>query len=438
MKSLPIKVLFIYIISTMLISFWGPMEYYNYEKFPVFIYISLFLFFLLAGYFLANRYKLVLWKSSNKFQLTNNIIIKNKIKILKFLSIVIFIAFLSIFFEFINILINNPSLLVPQNMASNYLAVRESFADNGSYSFVMLFRFSTGFFRNISIILGFYYWNAISKKAKVFFVLFLVLLIIVNMVAYGTQKFLGDIIIYAIIVLAIKRLDVKKVNRKSKRKIIVIVFLLLFIMVILFSYVQSQRYELIGVTVFNFGEKSALQSFNTDHIIFKIFGYKFGLGFAILLTGYLSAGYYGLALCLQLPFEWTYGIGNSYVLSKFGTILLGIPNVYEKTYLNRMMLEFGRDGLKSWNTIFPWLASDFTFVGALILFLFVGYVWQTAWLEILHYRNPVSIVLFATISLGFIFIPANNQLFSGLDAYFSTNCIILYWILKHKKYNIIS
>jgi hypothetical protein len=208
------------------------------------------------------------------------------------------------------------------------------------------------------------------------------------------------------------------------------------VLIITLTFIQSQRYDLLGVTVENYGIRSGGQLyFDTDHFIFKILGNKLGLGFTVLLTGYLSSGYYGLSLCFKLPFEWTYGIGNSYFMSKLISLVFNTSEIYENTYLNRMSEEFGRDGLRTWNTVFPWLASDFTFLGTLLIFIFVGYFWQTAWLEIVKYRNPVSILLFSILSLGLVFVPANNQLFNSIDTFISTTSTILFWLIFHKKYN---
>jgi hypothetical protein len=415
-------------------SFFGPMKYNNYNKISVLIYIVLFLLCFYLGYLAANRYKIVLFK---KPLLPEKVIEKKRIifekKLFRFISLSISIALLSISLEFIEILLKNPSAFSITNMASNYIAVREELGST-NYSFPLIFRFLTGFFRNVSIILSFYYWKKIKRRDKKKLAIYLLLLFFVNMIAYGTQKFIGDLTIYILVVLAIKYLDA---NIKMNKKYIVFGSILLIIAILFFAFVQSQRYELIGVTVQNFGYRSGgYQYFDENHIIFKIFGYKYGLGLAVLLTGYLSAGYYGLSLCFNLPFEWTYGIGNSYFMSKLVSLIFQVPNIYERTYLNKLTVYYGRDGLRTWNTIFPWLASDFTFLGVLLIFIIVGYIWQTSWIEVLKYRNPVSIILFATISLGLVFIPANNQLFNGIDTYISTLFTIIFWIFNHKKYNI--
>lgn len=432
MKTLPVKIFVTYIIITLILSFFGPLKYFNYNKFSVLIYISLFLLALTSGSFLANRKKIVFRKSKlceiiyNKGELLEK-------KILKVISFSIKIALFSIFIEFIEIFINSPNTFSLSNMASNYLAVRENTRESGFYSIPIIFRFATGFFRNITLILSFYYWERIGKKNRMRFVIFIVLLFMVNMLAYGTQKFMGDIVIYFIVVIAIKKIEFFKTINK---KYLLFAGLVVIGTILFFGYVQAERYAMLGVTPENFRVRSdGSQYYDTNHIIFRLFGERYGLGLAAILTSYLSAGYYGLSLTLQLPFQWTYGIGNSYFMSKLVSTIFGIENMYDRTYLSRMGEVFGRNGLRSWNTIFPWLASDFTFAGTILIFFFVGYIWQTSWLEVLRYKNPVSLVLFATISLGLVYVPANNQLFNGIDSYIATVCVLLFWIFNHKKYN---
>jgi len=433
MKSLPIKMFTIYILTTLFLSFFGPMKYYNYDKLLVFLYVIGFLFCLYLGYAIANRYKIVLKKKPQlSHDATMVIAHKNQKKIKKFVRITILIAFFSIFLEFFEILIKNPAAFSLSNMAGNYFEIN---LENSSsfYSIPILFRFLTGFFRNASIILGIYYWRTLKKSYKVILLMYFILLVIVNMLAYGTQKFLGDLVIFTVIVLSIRMMDSDK---KRAFKIIKNSIILVLLLIVTFTFVQSQRYALLGVTVENYGIRSGGQLyFDTNHIIFKILGNEFGLGLAILLTGYLSSGYYGLSLCFKLPFEWTYGIGNSYFMSKLISVVFKTSEIYDRTYLNRMTEVFGRNGLRTWNTIFPWLASDFTFLGTLLIFIFVGYIWQTAWLEIIKYRNPVSILLFSILSLGLVFVPANNQLFNSIDTFISTVTTILFWLFYHKKYN---
>ncbi|MBX9974445.1 hypothetical protein [Cytobacillus firmus] len=432
MRNLPLIIINIYIIGTLLISFFGPLKYLNYDRFSVVIYIFLFLTCLNIGFLFRHKINIVVNKPIKNSNTNIDNLFMNK-KVIKLINISIYIGLMSITLEFIDTIVKNPSLLSLNQLGNNYMSIREELAGENGYSLALIVRFLTGFFRNVVLILAPYYFKQLSKSHKLLFFIYLLFLIMVNGIAYGTQKFLGDILIFLLIIWFIKMLDMSMVKRM---KILKNSAILMVLFVIVFSYMQVQRYDVIGVTATNFAEHSTGDSYyDTDHIIFDVFGDRLGFGIATMMSAYMSGGYYGLSLALQLPFEWTYGFGNSYIASEILDRLHVVENLYEQTYLNRMLEEFGRDGLRTWNTIFPWLASDLTFLGALLIFIPIGYVFGVTWYEILRYRNPASILLFSILFLGFIFVPANNQLFNSIDTYISTVCIIIYWLFNHKKYN---
>ena len=433
MRNLPVKLVIIYILATFFISVVGPMKYIGYKYWNVALFLALVLAAFGLGYYGAHKRKIV-WQTSSSSHFSGIRYEKYNRSCLmrQFVQAAILIALLVCILEFLQLYRMNPGLLHIGNIGSNYANSRASFDDAG-YSITTLLRFVTAFFRNISIILGLYYFKKFDLIYKCIWICFMGLLVFNNVIGYGTQKIMGDIIVYAVVIAAIKMLDK---SAKYRRRIILLCMAGVLAGVVLFTIMQAERAASIGLTAANFSSRSdGLAYYDTDNIIFKILGDKLGYGFSALITSYLSSGYYGLSLCLQLPFIWCFGVGNSYALSVFANRFLGWENMYYQSYLYRMEETFGRNGLRSWNTIFPWLASDLTFPGVIILFLFVGYIWSVAWDEILKYRNPISIVLFANISLGLIFVPANNQLFSGIDACMTTPFVIIMWLVCHKRFN---
>jgi hypothetical protein len=415
----PLKYFVVYILTTLFLSFWGPAIYNDYDKLGVFVYILFFLLCFIFGYKIGIRRKLHI--RSSRY---------NIIPLVKFS---ISLSFILISLEFFQILLTEPYRFSLRNIGFNYLYSRELL--DSSYSFSQLMRFITGFPRSISYILGFYFFNKLQRIYKIQFVLFVLLTILVYAVAHGTQKVFGDIIIYFSIVMLSK---MNQIDKKTKKIIKIASLSLLFSFTAYFLMNQIQRYSSIEIDIYNISARSNGNiEFDLDHIIFKLFGFDIGFGLAILITSYLSAGYYGLSLCLQLPFAWTYGLGNSYPLSVFANRFLGFPNYYLDTYLNRMELLYGRGGLKSWNTIFPWLASDLTFIGALLIFIPIGTIYAISWKETIKYRNPVSILMFSTLTLALVFVPNNNQLLNGIDGFIGTVCIFIFWIGFHKRFNYI-
>ena len=288
------------------------------------------------------------------------------------------------------------------------------------------------------MVLGVYYFKHLRISYKFLVIAVFVLWIIINTLSYGNQKSLGEVVIYILIVSAIKMLDVAPADRKRH---ILFSACLLVLLSIAIAFIQHQRLSVLGLSAVNIDQKLNIMTYyNWDHVLFKILGYEAGLALSSFFMGYLAGGYYGLSLCLQLPFVWTYGLGSSFSLMAFLKIIGGVEYFeyfFNQTYIYRMEATTGWHGLLAWNTIFPWLASDFTFVGALIIFIPVAYVYALCWKEIVKYRNPVSILMFSMLSIGLIFVPANNQLLHGYDGFFATAIMALFWATMHKRHNII-
>ncbi|MBK7978839.1 MAG: hypothetical protein IPK06_02270 [Ignavibacteriae bacterium] len=128
-------------------------------------------------------------------------------------------------------------------------------------------------------------------------------------------------------------------------------------------------------------------------------------------------------------------VGHSYSLTIFLDKIVGLPVSISETYPYRVGAATGW-GESKWHSIFSWFASAFTFVGTLFIFIPIGYIYAITWQEA-KYKNPFSIILFSILTLGLIFVPANNQLLHTPEGYLSTIFFILMWSFQHKRYNFI-
>ncbi len=171
-----------------------------------------------------------------------------------------------------------------------------------------------------------------------------------------------------------------------------------------------------------------------DNIIIRIFGVKFGSGI-LRLCGYFSHGYGGLNYCLQLPFEWTHGYGGAMGIDSYVTQYLHLPSEIPNTYPGRMEVAFGRSGLLSWPTVFPWWASDITFPGVVALMFIIGRFVCILLKESLIFGNTLSSVLFSYFSILLVCLPLNNQLLQTRGNFIATFILLLLWILFHKRFN---
>ena len=147
-----------------------------------------------------------------------------------------------------------------------------------------------------------------------------------------------------------------------------------------------------------------------DSFIYSVLGKRLGDGLGLALS-YISQGWYGLGNTFEVGFHWTEGMSFSRVFTSyydrfFGPEFTQIP----LSYPVRQQPLTGYPAYVHWFTIFPWLASDFTFPGALVLTSLFGAVYGRAWIFAIREGCLVSISLFALLSIGVLFINANSQI----------------------------
>lgn len=323
-------------------------------------------------------------------------------------------------------------------MGQNYIDFYKYYdtkADSGIFTFENIFLILIAIPQFIATCLGFLYYRHLPKKIKIYFLIFLFLIIATTTISKGNQKSIGDIVILFLISILYLMYTVPELRRRLKKLLIITGVAFLALM----SFSQLTRLTSKDITsIQEMNDRMVSYArFDPDHIIFKIFGPNLGLGLSVFITGYLSDGYYGLSKALELPFEWTYGVGGSYGLTTVCETAFD-TQIYEKTYLGRMEQQFrylGISGTRNWHTIFPWLASDLTFAGTLLFFFIMSYIYAKSWKEVLLYNNSVSYLMFCLLSIMFIFVPANNQIFHGYNYILITIFIFIYWFRKHRYNN---
>lgn len=419
MKNKPLNIFISYIIITMLISFFGPMEYFDYSKVSVAIYMTFFLIVFTLGYKFSFKFKIRDYQSSYE-NITN---------IIKYC---ILFSIFSVGVEFFSLLIQGKISLQLGTISKNYFNAYSNYTRNSgqSYNLSQILFFISGVPKLITVVLGTYYFKSLSKKYKTLYFIYFVLTIITYGLGHGKQKQIGEMVIFILVALFFKMVELPP-NKQKKVKIRI--FFMLSVFVSALSIIQYLRYESLGTTLFNFNSRTYSQSYyDINHWFFGIFGTKFGFGLASLISGYFSMGYYGLSLNLKLPFVYTYGVGNSYSLMVFFNRFIGTDFLLDKTYIMRMEAETGWPGLSRWHTIFPWLASDFTFIGAVLIFFPIAFIFARCWKEIIFKKNPTSMLMFAWLVEGLLFVPANNQLLHGIDSLFTTILITILWLLRYK------
>jgi hypothetical protein len=306
------------------------------------------------------------------------------------------------------------ALVLSGGLNTNIMALGQAYADvyegyqrnSGSYSASFLVYSALAAPVYIASVWGLFYFFDINRMTKLFVIAVLILNIVIFTLGSGKMKQVGDIVIYLIAISLIGR------TRKQKTfsaKLWISVTTIAIFGVIIFAFIASQRYSLMGVDLFNVNLKTSWRiKYDVDHPIFKIFGPRMGFALA-LVSAYISQGYYGLGLALESSFTWSHFLGSSYSMSVLAQRFLHIPPGYYVSYPYLTGVETGW-GESHWYTVFPWFASDVTFAGTGILFAFFAFWYARTWLESVVLGDPYSILLFTLITVGAFYVPANNQL----------------------------
>lgn len=314
------------------------------------------------------------------------------------------------------------------NMANAYSNVQSTIVTTRDLPLWIFENFS--FIIYFAIILGFSFFKSLPNRYKTLLVVATGLLVMYFMLYRGQQKQLGDIIIIMASALLINfSWQNKKINITKKMKIIIlVVFVVLF-----FSMVLSGRLIMMNKTIYSLshGSNSML---NPDSILFKILPEGISLGIAFFIF-YISHGYQGLVLSLEQPFVWTRFLGSASALTTLLERYLHIDtSILNQTYPMRTQLATGWSETATWHTIFPWLASDFTFVGAIVILSIGAYMYGICWVECIIEKKWQSIILFTVFNIQWFYMVANNQLFTLKSTLMVVIFAVFFWAIRRIKF----
>jgi len=149
----------------------------------------------------------------------------------------------------------------------------------------------------------------------------------------------------------------------------------------------------------------------------------------LMLTSYLTQGYYGLSLAMTQDFHSTLGLGHSPVLARTLERLMHDNSIYERGYTFRLR-SLGWSDESQWATIFPWLANDVGFPGAIAVICLLAFLWGRSWLDAVGGHDDRAAIVFCLLFQLFVYVPANNQLAQTFDGYLTLVGWCAYWLVS--------
>ena len=217
--------------------------------------------------------------------------------------------------------------------------------------------------------------------------------------AVGTLKGLGDLVLFAAVAALVvaKGTWPRSLVRVNKKQVVAAAVLGL-----LFG----------GYMVVNQGQRlvaGGISGYQGNPVVASVLGENTARGLAVTLV-YPTHGYLGLSKNLETPFEWSQMRGSSRVVDSYLEQYLGSASKYDTSYPARTEQRTGYPALMYWSTIYPWLASDITFPGAILFMGVVGWWLARFWIEGAFLRRRLSVLMFAQLAILIAYVPANNQI----------------------------
>ena len=411
----------IYILFTLFLYYFGPIEYVGENKLYGVCFILFFLAISRFFYFLGTHVRIDSGRKKLPFSTK---------KIVRYAIVYAFILQGALVLS--NLLVHGVSLssLFELNylsrMAETYTGVE---VINTPASWIMSY---TGWIKLIALVGGSYYGFSHERKLYKWMYCGLILLIIINtMLFLGSQKQLIDLVAYILIPLIVK--TIKNRDSISKEVYAKVGVVLIGIILLIGTVIQSRF--LLWQDRFSSQKVISFGYIDESNWLYMIFPDSIKMSM-IQVINYISQGYCGLSLCLELPFEWSKGMGFSFKIMNDISNWFDIPvSQLANSYPVRMQAEFGVKAYSYWHTVFPWWASDFTWFGAIIIVSIFVYYWGKSWRELRAFKSLPSVLLFSHLTLFVLYIPCNNQLFQTRESIVSTLAIAFIWFLYHGELN---
>jgi hypothetical protein len=271
------------------------------------------------------------------------------------------------------------------------------------------------------------FWSRLSGGLKVACVLAIVFNLSLY-IATGTNKGIADFAITLpwLVVLGVSRGTIKL---PVSGRTLGIGFAVLFVAFLaFFGAGQTQREGGVGeLGVFNTGF-SLLEADRFDSISVHM-----GDAQRIIyesLTRYLGQGYYALSMTFDLEHSSTWGFGHSMFLARNADALLGTTHFTAGSLPGLLEEETGWGMLSLWHSIYPWLASDFGFAGALVALALLAYLFGLSWGTSLVGSSHWPVIMCYLLLVLFFYVPANNQIFQTGESCAAFFLVLFGWAMS--------
>jgi len=278
--------------------------------------------------------------------------------------------------------------------------------------------------------LSIFYWHRLKTITKMMVCLYIVAYLSMY-IATGTNKGIADfVLLFPCLIVARRCAGFFKANRRRMVMAIAIGLALFCLFLSFFTVGQISR----AGTGSSWGYFAMTgTSADTDSFLVRDLPDQAAIG-VLSLSSYVTQGYYALYLSLDEPFVPMFGVGNSTFLYLNAARLTGMPEIAEMPYPVRLQNRGTWDAYVNWSTIYPWIASDVSFPGTILVVFLIGRLFALAWLDTLKGINPYAVGAFAQFLIMLFYFPANNQVLQTGEALTSFCGVLALWLVTRRNH----
>jgi hypothetical protein len=272
-----------------------------------------------------------------------------------------------------------------------------------------------------------YFWSSLPKLTKLLFVT-AVSADLLTWIAVGTNKGVFDFaLMLPSVILAARPHLIAKVNGITLIKGMLAAA---FIGGLLFAQFSTSLESRAGGDVSTYDSAAGIELDFNNWLIAPL--PESSRAAAGALMSYISQGYYPLSLALNEPFVFSKGVGNSYYYTGIVQSFTGHDSISDLTYPARIEYH-GWSRLTKWHTIYPWIASDISFIGVPFFVFAIGFLLAVIWRESLAGYNPFAIALLPLLVLMVFYFPANNQILGFSKTANAFYALLFLWLFTRRR-----
>jgi len=272
-----------------------------------------------------------------------------------------------------------------------------------------------------------FYWRRLSFKIRIISILSL-LSTIALFISMGTNKAIADtILLTPWLILAGHLSGVSRLKRSRRVALVVVSVISIVLFGSFFTATQATR---TGSSAYNQYFPSIGLGADPGNFMVRDLPPLVRTG-VLGITSYLSQGYYALYLTLDEPFVPMFGVGNSMFLFRQAARITGNDGIMEMPYPMRIE-KYGWNAYSNWSTIYPWIASDVSFLGSILVVFLIGRFFALSWLDSLQGANPFAVVVFSQFLIMLFYFSGNNQCLQTGEGFTAFWVLLILWLLTRR------